>query len=211
MKKSLILLMALVMTLSVGYVTLASTIGIGATEGLTVELFKQIDPSDDPMTITGYYGLNEQLQLSLGYTTKDKEDDVDAYITLGARYAFVENMAVYAFYDDLEKDAGITIGFRAKTQISDPLALVGDLAYYKEGDYNELGLKAQAEYAFNDKIVANAGLAYGSPDEGDSYTNLIFGIEAYPTEQICAFLDYTVTDEDYSNDDVIELGISYSF
>ena len=211
MKKLLVLLMALVMTLSVGYVTLASTIGIGATEGLTVELSKQIDPSDDPITITGYYGLNEQLQLSFGYTTKDKENDVDAYITLGARYAFVENMAVYTFYDDLEEDAAITFGFRAKKQISDPLALVGDLAYYKEGDYKEIGLKAQAEYAFNDQIVANAGFTYGSPDEGDSYTNFVFGIETYPTEQICAFLDYKVVDEDYSDDDVIEFGISYSF
>ena len=86
----LTLLLTLVLTLSVGYVTLASTIGIGATEGFQAEIGTYVTPSDydDNLFITGYFGLDEKTQFSLKYATDSKD------ITLGARYAFAENMAV---------------------------------------------------------------------------------------------------------------------
>ena len=209
MKKLLVLTLALVLTLSVGYVTMASTIGIGATEGLTVELYKQIDPSVDPVTITGYYGLNEQLQLSLGYTTKDKKNNDDAYLTLGARYAFVENIAVYFEYNDYEKEPGTKFGLRGKYSVSDQLALVGDLNFNKIDDYDWTEIKGQAEYGFNDMVVGNIGFKY-SKDDNDSATDIIAGIEVYPIEQVYAFLDYTIVDTKGA-DDTIEFGIGYSF
>lgn len=214
MKKLVVLLLALVMTLSVGYATLASTIGFGATEGFQVELWKQIDPSVDPMTITGYYGLNEKTLFYVKYTTEDKDNNTDAYATLGARYAFKENMAAYLEYAD-QDTAATKIGFRGKYSVSDPLALVGDLSYTDQDTSTLIALQGQAEYAFNEKVVGTAGFVYGSPDQDgqnpDSYTNFIVGIETYPVEKVCAYLDYTVADDAYSNDDLIELGVSYSF
>ncbi len=210
MKKLLVLTLALVMTLSIGYVTLASTIGIGATEGFQVELFKQIDPSVDPMTITGYYGLNEKLQLSLGYTTETE------VTSLGARYAFKENMAVTFDYATSDLVDGMELGLRYKSELNDQFALVGVLSYADlSSDFailegSAVGLLGQAEYKFSEKAVGNIGFVYSSPDEGDATTDIIAGIEFYPIEKVCVYLDYTMKDAE-GEDDTLELGASYLF
>jgi opacity protein-like surface antigen len=45
----------------------------------------------------------------------------------------------------------------------------------------------------------------------DSYTNIVAGIQVNPIENVTAFLDYTMVDEIYADDDTIDLGVSYSF
>lgn len=210
MKKLVVLTMALVMTFAFGYVTLASTIGIGASEGFTAEVVKTVDPSEDNIDVTGYYGLNEQTQLSLGYGTDSKD------ISLGARFAFDKNMAATLNYTMADAEDGFdttALGFRYKAELNDALALVGVVSYTDMDVATEMGLKGQAEYKFNDKVVGNAGFDYVSPDsdlmELDAYTNIIAGVEVYPVENVCAFLDYTMMDDD--TDNTIDLGASYSF
>ncbi len=212
MKKLVALTMALVLTLAFGYVTMASTIGIGANEGLTVEVAKQVDPSEDGMWLNGYYGVNNQLQLSLGYHTETKDKE------LGARYAFAENMAVTLNHTlaDAEGASDTTVlGFRYKKELSDALAMVGVLSYSDADEMTEMGIQGQAEYKFANNVVGNLGFQYGSPDieglEVDSYTNIVAGIEVSPIENVSAYLDYTMVDEDVADDDTIDLGVSYSF
>lgn len=200
--------MALVMTLAFGYVTMASTIGIGAGEGFTFEISKQIDPSDDNINVTGHYGLNEQTLLSLGYATDSKD------ISLGARYAFNENMAATLNYTmaDAEEASDVTaLGFRYKKELNDALALVGVVSYADRDVLTEMGLLGQAEYKFNDMFVGNLGFVYADTDvEGlDATTNIVAGIEASPMENLTAYLDYTMM-EDENAEDTINLGVAYS-
>ncbi len=211
MKKLVALTMALVMTFAFGYVTMASTIGIGAGEGFSAEISNQIDPSEDNIDVTGYYGLNEKTQFSLGYGTDSKD------ITLGARYAFNDNMAAtldYTMADAEEASDTTALGFRYKTQLNDAVALVGKLSYTDRDTETEMGLLGQAEYKFNDKVVGNLGFDYVSPDsdlmELDAYTNIVAGIEVSPIEQLTAYLDYTMMDDENA-DDTIVLGAAYSF
>lgn len=212
MKKLVALTMALVLTFAFGYVTMASTIGIGANEGFTAEIKNQIDPSEDEIEVTGYYGLNKQTQLSLGYGTDSKN------ITLGGRYAFNDNMAAtldYTMADAEEATDTTVLGFRYKHQLNNALALVGVVSYTDMDEITMMGIEGQAEYQFNDKVVGNLGFQYGSPDsdliEFESFTNIVAGIEVNPIENVTAFLDYTMVDEDFASDDTIDLGVAYSF
>lgn len=210
MKKLVALTMALVMTFAFGYVTMASTIGIGANEGFSAEISNQIDPSEDNMLVTGYYGFNNQLQVSLGYNTDSKD------IELGGRYAFDKNMAATLDYTlaDAEGASDTTaLGFRYKADLNKELALVGVLSYADADQITAMGIKGQAEYKFTNKVVGNLGFDYVSPDsdlmELDSYTNIVAGIEVSPIEKLTAYLDYTMMDDENA-DNTIDLGVSYS-
>ncbi len=211
MKKLVALTMALVMTFAFGYVTMASTIGIGASEGFSAEISKQIDPSEDNMLVTGFYGFNDQFQLSLGYNTDSKD------IELGGRYAFDKNMAVtldYTIADAEDASDTTAFGFRYKAGLTDKLALVGVLSYEDADEVTAMGVKGQAEYKFTDMVVGNLGFDYVNPDsdlmELDSFTNIVAGVEVYPVEKLCAYLDYTIMDDE-NTDDTIDLGVAYSF
>lgn len=211
MKKLIALTMALVMILAFGYVTMASTIGIGANEGFAAEIKNQIEPSEDEITVTGYYGLNEKTQLSVGYGTDSKD------ISLGVRYAFADNMAVtldHTMFDAEGVPDATVLGFRYKHQLNDALALAGELSYADQDVLTALGIRGQAEYKFVDSVIGNLGFNYVSPDmdgaELDAYTDIIAGIQVSPIENISAFLDYTMADNEDA-DDTIVLGISYSF
>lgn len=209
MKKTLVLLMALVLTLSVGYVTLASTIGIGATEGFQAEIGTYVAPSDydDNVFITGCYGLNEKTQFSLEYATDSKD------ITLGARYVFAENMAITLnFYmpDAEDADDEITAGLRYKANIDDALALVGVLEYTNTDPDATIVAKAQGEYGFTDQVVGTLQYKYKKIDEDDTY-NIVVGIETYPTEKLCVYLDYDMPDDEENDEDNAYLGVCYAF
>lgn len=208
MKKLVALTMALVMTFAFGYVTMASTIGIGAGEGFSVEISNQIDPSEDNIDVTGYYGLNEKTQFSLSYGTDSKD------LTVGGRYAFNNNMAVtldHTIADAEDASDTTALGFRYKAQLNDTLALVGVLSYADADEVSAMGLKGQAEYKFNDMFVGNLGFDYIDTDiEGlDATTNIIAGIEVNPVDNFSAFVDYTIMDDDNA-EDTIDLGISYA-
>lgn len=207
MKKLLVLILTLAMILSVGYVTLASTIGIGATEGFQAEVGTYAAPSDydDNVYLTGYYGLNEKTLFSLGYATDSKD------MTLGARYAFAENMAVtldYLIPDAEDADNVATIGFRYKANISDALALVGVLEYTDYDPEAQIDLIGQVEYAFTDMVIGTFQFDHYEIDEVDG-TDITVGIEANLTEKLCVYLDYTIPDE--GDDDLVYLGVCYAF
>ncbi len=206
MKKFLIFTTALIMTLSVGYITLASTYGFEATEGFQIEVSKQIDPSEDDNLVTGYYGVNKQLQLSVGYHT-DYED-----IELGILYALADNMAVtldHYMYDEEGSDDETTFGFRYKAQISDPLALVGVFYFTSMDPDDRIEVIGQAEYSFSEMITGTLGFNHYEAGDFDG-TDIVAGIEIYPTEELCAYLDYTIVDEE-TDDDTLELGFCYAF
>lgn len=207
MKKLLVLILTLVMILSVGYVTLASTIGIGATEGFQAEVGTYVAPSDydDNVYLTGYYGLNEKTLFSLGYATDSKD------LTLGARYAFAKNMAVtldYLIPDTEDVDNVATIGFRYKANISDALALVGVLEYTDSDPEAQIDVIGQVEYAFTDMVIGTLQFDHYEIDEVDG-TDITVGIEANLTEEFCVYLDYTIPDE--GDDDLVYLGVCYAF
>lgn len=207
MKKLLVLILTLAMILSVGYVTLASTIGIGATEGFQAEVGTYVAPSnyDDNVYLTGYYGLNKKTLFSVGYATDSKD------ITLGARYAFAENMAVtldYLIPDAEDNDNLATIGFRYKANISDALALVGVLKYTDSDPKAQIDLIGQVEYAFTDMVIGTLQFDHYEIDEVDGI-DITVGIETNLTEELCVYLDYTIPDEE--DDDLVYLGVCYAF
>lgn len=209
MKKLLVLTLTLVLTISFGYVTLASTIGIGATEGFQVEVGTVVDPSDytDDIDITAYYGLNEKTQFSLSYATDCKD------ISFGARYAFAKNMAVtldFLMPDAEDADDEVTVGFRYKANINDALALVGVLEYTNTDPDATIVAKAQGEYGFTDQVVGTLQYKYTKIDEYDTY-NIILGIETYPTEQLCIYLDFDMPDDEENDENNAYLGVCYSF
>lgn len=208
MKKILVLTLALVMTLSVGYVTLASTYGIGATEGFQVEVGKTISPSDadDNVYAIGYYGLNEKTQFAVKYASDDKD------ITLKARYAFADNMAVtfdYYIPDAEGYDDLVTLGFRYRAELNDALALVGILEYTNtDPDASILGI-GQAEYTFTEKVVGTVEFNYYKVDDID-WIDTVVGIETYPTDKVTVYLDYKIPDDEDA-DNTAYLGVCYAF
>lgn len=211
MKKLIILITALAMILTPGYTTLASTIGIGVSEGFSFEIGKYVAPSgNDDIDISGYYGISKQLLFSVGYGTDSKD------LNLGTRYAFTDNMAVtldFIIPDADYQDDTATFGIRYKVKISDALALAGIFNYTNTNPEATLGLFGQAEYIFTEKVVGTLGFDYsddGANDGANPETNIVIGIETYPTEKLYAYLDYTIY-EDENTDNEAYLGIGYVF
>ncbi len=208
MKKLLVLTLALVMTFAFGYVTLASTMGIGTTEGaVSVEVGTYVDPSDytDEVDVTVYYGLNDQTLLYLGYGT-DSED-----IKLNVRYAFSENLAAtlkYVLAGQEGDDDTITAGLRYKTNVSDSLALVGALQYTNYDPDAEIDVIGQVEYSFTKKVVGTLQYVYSEVGDLDG-SMITVGIETYPTDALCVYLDYEMPED--AEDDYAYLAVSYSF
>ena len=211
MKKLVILITALAMILTFGYVTLASTIDIGVSEGFSFEIGKCVAPSgNDDINITGFYGVSKQLQFNVDYGTDSKN------MTLGTRYAFTDNMAVTLdfFMPDAKDEIDTAkLGIRYKVDINDALALAGICSYENTNPEATLGLIGQAEYTFTEKMVGTLGFDYS--DDGANYganavTNVVIGVETYPTEKLYAYLDYTIY-EDENADNEAYLGIGYVF
>lgn len=207
MKKLLVLTLALVMTLSFGYVTLASTMGIGSSEGAVfVEVGKLVQPSGiDETNVTVFYGLNDSTLLYLGYGT-DSGD-----IGLNVRYAFSENLAAtlkYVLAGQEGDDDTITAGLRYKTSVSDSLALVGALQYTNNDPDAEIDVIGQAEYSFTKKVVGTLQYVYFKEGDFDS-SEITVGIETYPTEALCVYLDYAMPEDADKN--LAYLAVSYSF
>jgi len=219
MKKILILLMALVLTLSVGYATLASTMGVNVSKGMSayVEYYDQKDYGWGP-GIGFDWGINDKVKVGLLYEFEgdDKEDLYNGtYYAFDVRYELVENLALTLKYDD-EKDYGsnIILGIRAKKPLTDAFALTGkfehsDFSAEDKSDYadgtNTLTFVG-GEYYVTEAFAVNTGLNFYS--DAESYSKgYTFGGE-YNFEKICIYVDY---DKFEGNDPKTTLGVSYSF
>lgn len=211
MKKLSVLLLAFVLVVALSTATMASTMGVNVNEGYSVTLEKS-DAADD-ITITGNFGVSDELLLMLGYTTESE------IISLSARYELMENVALTAGYDFSDYDNAWAIGVRGKLGMTDELALTGKFEYSNYSsdfglfDNTAITLFGQAEYAFTEKFVATLGVGYTKADFDvfgeDSLTNYVLGFEFYPTETIVAWVDYETYNND--NDATIYFGIDFAF
>jgi predicted porin len=198
MKKVLTLALAVIMTVVLTSVAMASTIGF-VSPGACVDLAQSIDPSGD-LTVTGLYGFNDKVLVKVAYT----DSDPDAEITLGGRYAFTKDFVVTL---DYASEAETTsVGFRARTALNDKLTLASILDYNTDAEIT--ALLAQAEFKVTDTFVANAGVQY--TDAGDDFTAIVVGGEFTVTKNIVPYFDYAMpTDSEFDN--TLSAGVSLVF
>ena len=218
MKRLLVLTLALVMTFAFGYVTLASTMGVNVSEGMSAyaEYYNQKDSGYGPGV--GFdWGINDKIKVGLFYQFEgdDKEKNYNkSTYSIDARYEIVENLAATLKYED-QKDYGssIILGIRAKKPLSDTFALTGKFEHAdfsadkKSGETDGTSFKTflGCEYYATEALALNTGLYFYSDDgTPKGYT---FGGE-YNFEKICIYLDY---DKDEGVDAYTTLGVSYSF
>lgn len=218
MKKLLVLTLALVMTFAFGYVTLASTMGVNVSEGMSayVEYYDQKDSGWGP-GIGFNWGINDKVKVGLFYQFEgdDKEPSYNPETySIDARYEIVDNLAATIKYKD-KKDVGsyIILGLRAKKPLSDTFALTGRFEHEdfsadeKSGktDGTSFTTTIGGEFYVTEAFALNTGLYFYSDDETPKgYT---FGGE-YNFEKICIYLDY---DKDEGDEGLTTLGVSYSF
>ena len=216
MKKLLVLTLALVMTFTFGYVTMASTMGVNVSEGMSVyvEYYNQKDNGDGP-GIGFDWGINDKVKVGFFYQFEgdDKEPSYNNEIySIDARYEIVDNLAATIKYKD-EKDNGSTVilGLRAKKPLNDAFALTGRFEHKDFSADEKSGLPDETsftttiggEYYVTEAFALNTGLYfYSSNSKG--YT---FGGE-YNFEKVCIYLDY---DKDEGSEGYTTFGVAYSF
>lgn len=205
MKKLWVLGLAAIMTFACASLSMASTLGVNVNQGTSLSIERE-DIDRSATTITLNAGLSDQLLLGLGYVTSD-----DYYI-FGGRYEIHHNLAFgfnyYSEPDGADDDA-YSVDLRGIYDFSKQLALTGKVSYIDKG-YNEvIGLLGQVEYAVTDSFIPTFAVAYSEPDEGDSSTDYIFGMDIYPTDVLCVYLDYTVNEDD-SDNNTVYLGLEFA-
>ncbi|HEY8463139.1 MAG TPA: hypothetical protein VIM29_03830 [Bacillota bacterium] len=216
MKRLTVLLSVIILVLTLATNALAGTIGVNVGEGYSVSLQNE-NLDYDSYKITGNIGISSQTLLWLSYATESEKDADDATTSFGLRYEFINNFAGTFQYDYSEKKNAFTLGLRAKKDLLEPVALVGKAEYSSiepenADSYTGYHLTGQVEYAFNEYLTANLGVAYLDYDlKGyDATTKLLAGLEFYPTDQLTCWIDYC-KDEDSDVDDIIGVGVEFKF
>ena len=87
--------------------------------------------------------------------------------------------------------------------------MVGVLEYTNTDPDATLNLTGQGEYTFNEMVVGTLGFVYYDDSNIDGI-DIVLGVETYPTEQLCVYLDYTIPEDD-ADDNNAYLGVCYSF
>jgi len=208
MKKLIVLMLALTLTFAFTTVSMASTLGVNVSKGNTVSIEKDVI-DEDPITITGNFGINDQWLISVGYNFNNDDSDDNGFI-LKARYEIVENLATSFGYSKSDNADGWFIDLRAKYPFNDNLAFTGKVSYTDADGTDVFGLFAQAEYAVSDMFVPTFGLDYSNPEHGKDTTYAVIGMDFYPTEKFFIYLDYSINIDD-SDDDFIYLGLEFAF
>lgn len=217
MKKLLVLTLALLMTFAFGYVTLASTMGVNVSEGMSayLEYYNQKDAGFGPGV--GFdWGINDKVKVGFFYQLEGDDKELvfnkDTY-SIDARYEIVENLAATLKYKDETDDGSyIILGLRAKKALTDAFALTGKFEHEDfsaddnsgEVDGTSSVTTLGGEYAITDVLVVNTGLLFDSANE-KGYT---FGGE-YNFEKVCVYVDYDKVEG--VEDATTTLGVSYSF
>jgi hypothetical protein len=161
------------MILTINQAAMAGTIGVGVEPGISFGVSKG-DLSETEANVYAAIGFNDKLWISPGY-------NIDANtFTLGARYAFSENIAAELDYTADSANSYVAY-FRMKQNCGEKLGIIEELSY----DSVNLGLKGQAEYLLTDYFCGNIGLNYTN-----STASLILGGELYITKFTVGF-DYT--------------------
>ncbi|HOP74057.1 MAG TPA: hypothetical protein PLC07_03250 [Bacillota bacterium] len=208
MKKLIVLMLTLALTLSFATVSMASTLGVNVSKGNSVSIEKDVI-DEDPFTITGNFGINDQWLISVGYNFNNDNSDDNTYF-LKARYEIVENLATSFGYFKSDNADGWQIDLRAKYPYSDNLAFTGKVSYTDDDGTDVFGLFAQAEYAVSDMFIPTFGFDFSHEEHADDVTYVILGMDFYPTENFFIYLDYGVNVDD-SDDDFVYLGVEFAF
>ncbi len=180
--------------------TLANTIPIAVSKGVSISLERSLESSDlsEPTIVTGNFGLNDHLLLKCAYITEEERN------IIGGRYAFNEKMAVMFEHEWKDDASSNKYGFGYKFNLRDQLDLVGLVEYQSK----DITLTGQAEYEFKEAITAYGGFKYAKPDQGDAATDLLVGVEYMPLDIFSLYFDYIMPEED---DELIYFGVSYMF
>ena len=196
MKKSLILLLTIILMGVFTAEASAGSLGVNVPPGYVLEV-------DSVLTSGGNYyypsiiaGINDKLALGVMYDTSL------SYFTVSGRYCLVKNLAAdvyYRFYDTGSWKADL----RGKTFLNQSLALAGMASYDSLGT-GSFGALGQAEYFFSENWVGNAGINYANSSAfavlGVDYAcgNLAIGLSCiFPTTDfnnpmIEAVIDYFI-------------------
>ncbi len=200
MKRILSLVFTLLLFLAFSHPTSAKTIDIEVTEGVSVSLERYLKTSDlsEPTTVTGSFGLNNHLLFKCAYVTEEQRN------ILGSRYAFSENMAVMLEHEWGDSGDSQKYGFAYKFNLSDRLDLSGICEY----ESKDILLTCQAEYRFTELFIANTGIKFITPDQGDAMIHLLLGAEFKPIDLFKLYFDYIIPEEGAGR---VYFGISYAF
>ena len=200
MRKSVAIICSIFLTFALSYNTLANTIPIEVTKGVSVSFENYLKPSDlsEQATFTGNFGFNDHLLLKCAYITEVERN------IIGGRYAFNEKMAVMFEHEWKDDDSSNKYGFAYKFNFKDWLDLVGLVEYQSQ----DIALTGQAEYQFNEAITAYGGFKYTKPDQGDAAIDLLLGAEYTPLDIFSLYIDYLIPEE---RDEMVYFGLTYSF
>lgn len=215
MKRLLTLLTAVMLTLLIGSVAMASTMGVNVSKGFGLDFERDLVFSDhdaDDWTLRANYAPIDKLLLKLAYTSMD-DDDFGDKLAFGLRYQLINNLALvvdYADWNDLDVSK-YDIGVRGKLNLGKSVDLVGELTYndFDNIDYDYLNLLSQVEFKVGEAAVINVGFNYVDDDgSGESDTYGIIGAEWY-IKKVTLYFDYYLTDEDTSDSACV--GVSFAF
>lgn len=200
MRKSVAIICSVLLTFVLSCNTLANTIPIEVTKGVSVSFEKYLKPSDlaEQATFTGNFGLNDHLLLKCAYITEVQRN------IIGGRYAFNEKMAVMFEHEWDDDDSSNKYGFAYKFNFQDRLDLVGLVEYQSQN----IALTGQAEYQFNEAITAYGGFKYAKPEQGDAAIDLLLGAKYTPLAIFSLYFDYLMPEE---GDEMVYFGLTYSF
>lgn len=205
MKKALVLALTVVLTLACSVLTMASTMKVNVDEGFKSVYVGFPDIDENGFDIIGNYAVDGQLLVYAGLTIDNKYSGKDG-ILLGARYELQKNLA--AALDCSEDWWGISL--LGKHNYSKQLDFTGKLAYNSyDGDFSDITIVGQAEYAVDDRLVPTIGLKMVRTSwdgHSDSDSGIILGLDFYASKEIRLYLDCELRDND-----VISIGAEYVF
>ena len=181
MKKIITVVLIFILVLAFSLTALAGTIPVNIDPGIIFTIDKQYKPSDNQITFTTNWAVNDQFLLALGYTNQVEG------ISLGARYQLRENSAWTFDMTTANSYNTFSFGYRRKENYREQLDLVGLIELTKPASGDAfLGVTGQVEYQFNDLFTGNAGLSYALGKN----IYVLAGGEVYLSDEITIRFDY---------------------
>lgn len=214
MKKLLVFFLVVIMMTVLATATMASTIPVGITPGLSLDFLKE-DLDENAITYTAEYGLNEKLSLGikqLDYGTplaNGQKTDTNIII----RYAIWDNLSLALDYQ-ASNNYDLTVGARYKLNLNDKLAFASQLDYTTgANDYGLTEITGQVEYNMAEFLTANLGY-YGTNEKKDviSSDSWVIGAEVYfPDEKWVPYVDCHVPADWTPSQSTYSIGFTISF
>lgn len=195
MKKTLSLLLMVVMVGLLSVTASAGCLGVNVPPGYVLEVDSILTPNGNFYYPAVIAGINDNLALGVMYDTSAN------FFTVSGRYVIVKNLSANVYYRIYDTGSWM-VDVRGKTFLNQSLALSGKVGYDSMGSGSFSGL-GQAEYMFSQQWMANAGLNYAN-----SKTFLLLGADFLATKNLAVGFNCILPTDNFGNP-VFEVVVDY--